>query len=83
MTYAVGVIMNIIVLVRAIAYATLFIGLLLVYVPGLLLGSASARPAVIGVPQIIGMIIAAVGAMIALWCVFTFVFIGKGTPCAV
>jgi protein-S-isoprenylcysteine O-methyltransferase Ste14 len=26
------------------------------------------------------MIIAAAGAVIALWCVFTFVFIGKGTP---
>ncbi len=80
MTYAVGVIMNIFVLVRAITYATLFIGLLLVYVPGLLLGSAPARPTVIGVPQIIGMIIAAAGAVIALWCVFTFVFIGRGTP---
>jgi hypothetical protein len=35
--------MNIFVLVRAITYATLFIGLVLVYVPGLSLGSASAR----------------------------------------
>ncbi len=33
--------MNIFVLVRAITYATLFIGFLLVYVPGLLLGSAN------------------------------------------
>ncbi len=72
--------MNIFVLVRAISYATLFIGLVLVYVPGLLLGSASARTALFGVPQIVGMIITAAGAAIALWCVFTFVFIGKGTP---
>jgi hypothetical protein len=35
--------MNIFVLVRAITCATLFIGLLLVYVPGLLLGSAPVR----------------------------------------
>jgi len=68
------------VLIRAIAYATLFIGFMLVYVPGLLLGSAPARPAVIGAPQIVGMIITAAGAAIALWCVFTFAFIGKGTP---
>jgi protein-S-isoprenylcysteine O-methyltransferase Ste14 len=72
--------MNIFVLVRAITYATLFIGFLLVYVPGLLLGSGNARPVVIEAPQIAGMIITAAGAVIALWCVFTFVFVGRGTP---
>jgi len=72
--------MNIFVLVRAITYATLFIGFLLVYVPGLLLGSANARPAVFGVLQIGGMMITAAGAVIALWCVFTFAFVGRGTP---
>jgi len=71
---------DIFVLVRAITYATLFIGLLLVYVPGLLLGSAPVRPATIGAHQIAGMIITLMGAVIALWCAFTFVFIGKGTP---
>jgi hypothetical protein len=50
--------MNIFVLVRAITYATLFIGFLLVYVPGLLLGSGNARPVVIEAPQIAGMILA-------------------------
>lgn len=68
------------VLIRAITYATLFIGFVLVYVPGLLLGSAPARPAVIGLQQIIGTFVTAAGAVIALWCVFTFAFIGKGTP---
>ena len=34
------------VLIRTITYATLFIGFVLVYVPGLLLGSVPARPAV-------------------------------------
>ncbi len=53
----------------------------LVYLPGrLLAGSGIIRPAVIGAPQIAGMIIGAIGAAMALWCVFTFVFIGKGTP---
>ena len=69
------------VLVRAITYATLFIGLVLVYLPGrLLAGSGIVRPAVIGVPQIAGMIIGAIGAVVALWCILTFAFIGKGTP---
>ncbi|PYI88835.1 MAG: isoprenylcysteine carboxyl methyltransferase [Verrucomicrobia bacterium] len=69
------------VLVRAITYATLFIGLVLVYLPGrLLAGSGIVRPAVIGVPQTAGMIIGGIGAVVALWCVFTFAFIGKGTP---
>src|SRR5437667_9189038 len=72
--------MNIFVIVRAVTYATLFIGLVLVYIPGLLLGSASARPAVFGVPQIIGMIMSTAGAAIALWCIFTFAFVGRGTP---
>jgi protein-S-isoprenylcysteine O-methyltransferase Ste14 len=72
--------MNIFVLVRAITYATLFIGFLFVYVPGLLLGSANARPAIIGVPQVIGMIITSVGTAIAFWCIFTFAFVGRGTP---
>jgi protein-S-isoprenylcysteine O-methyltransferase Ste14 len=33
-----------------------------------------------GAPQIAGMSLLAIGTAIALWCVFTFVFIGKGTP---
>jgi len=69
------------VLVRAVTYAALFISLVLVYLPARFLSwSGIVRPEVIGAPQIAGMIIGAVGAAIALWCVFTFVFIGKGTP---
>jgi protein-S-isoprenylcysteine O-methyltransferase Ste14 len=69
------------VIFRAIVYATLFIGLFLVYLPGRLLARAGlVRPEVIGLPQIGGMIIGAIGAAIALWCIFTFAFIGKGTP---
>src|SRR2546429_9328093 len=69
------------VLVRAVAYAAFFIGFVLVYLPGRFLAwSGIVRPAVIGAPHIAGMIIADVGAAIALWCVLTFAFIGKGTP---
>ena len=69
------------VLVRAITYAALFIGLVLVFVPARLLSwSGIGRPAAIEVPQLAGMIIGAAGAAVALWCIFTFAFIGRGTP---
>jgi protein-S-isoprenylcysteine O-methyltransferase Ste14 len=69
------------VLIRAITYATLFIALLLIYVPSQVLASSGiVRPDVLGVPQILGMAIAGFGAAIALWCIFTFAVIGKGTP---
>ncbi len=69
------------VFIRAVAYAVLFIGLVLIYVPaGILSWSGIVQPDAIGAPQIAGMIIGAAGAMIALWCVLTFSSIGKGTP---
>jgi protein-S-isoprenylcysteine O-methyltransferase Ste14 len=69
------------VLVRTITYAALFIGLVLVFVPARLLSwSGIGRPAAIGVPQVAGMVIGAAGAAVALWCIFTFAFVGRGTP---
>jgi protein-S-isoprenylcysteine O-methyltransferase Ste14 len=69
------------VLVRAVTYAALFIGFVLVYLPGRFLSwSGIVAPATTGVPQVAGMIVVAIGTVIALSCVFTFVFIGKGTP---
>jgi protein-S-isoprenylcysteine O-methyltransferase Ste14 len=66
---------------RAITYSTLFIGLLLVYLPTRVLSwSGIVRPAAIGAPQVAGMIIASAGAAIALWCIFTFAWVGRGTP---
>ena len=38
------------------------------------------RPASIGAAQIAGMVIGASGAVLALWCILTFVAIGRGTP---
>ena len=73
--------MNIFVLVRAISYAALFIGFVLVYLPNRFLSwSGIVTPATTGAPQVAGMIMVTIGTVIALWCVFTFVFIGKGTP---
>src|SRR5947209_15879774 len=69
------------VLVRAVAYAALFIGFVLVYLPGRFLSwSGIAEPTTTEAPQVAGMIMVAIGTAIALWCVLTFVFIGKGTP---
>lgn len=68
-------------LVRAITYAALFIGLVIIFGPSRLLSwFGIVHPVVIGVQQVVGMIIGAAGAAIALWCVFVLVFIGKGTP---
>lgn len=67
-------------LIRAIVYAIVFVGVLLVYVPGRLLNSAGVvGPVGFGLPQIAGMIITTTGAAVALWCLLTFVFVGKGT----
>jgi protein-S-isoprenylcysteine O-methyltransferase Ste14 len=72
---------NIFVVVRAVVYAALFIGFVLVYLPGRFLSwSGIAEPATTGASQVAGMIMVTTGTVTALWCVFTFVFIGKGTP---
>ena len=69
------------VLVRAVTYAALFIGLVLIYVPArLIFWSGIDRPAAIEVPQLAGMVLGAAGAAVALWCIFTFASIGRGTP---
>jgi protein-S-isoprenylcysteine O-methyltransferase Ste14 len=69
------------VLVRAITYAALFIGFVLVYLPSRFARwSGIVEPATTGAPQVAGMILVAIGTAIALWCVLTFVFVGKGTP---
>lgn len=66
---------------RAVTYAALFIGFVLIYLPGRLLSwTGIVRPAAIAVPQVAGMVIGAAGAAVALWCIFTFATIGRGTP---
>jgi protein-S-isoprenylcysteine O-methyltransferase Ste14 len=66
---------------RAVTYAALFIGFVLVYLPGRLLSwTGIVRPASMEVPQVAGMVIGAAGAAVALWCIFTFATIGRGTP---
>lgn len=67
--------------VRALTYASVFIGVVLVLVPARLLSrSGMAPPPVIGVPQIAGILLASIGGLLALWCVLTFAVLGRGTP---
>src|SRR5262245_11732950 len=67
--------------VRAATYATLFIGVVLVYVPAQVLATAGiTRPTEIGGVQVAGGVLSTVGDALALWCIATFAFIGRGTP---
>jgi protein-S-isoprenylcysteine O-methyltransferase Ste14 len=70
-----------VVLFRAVAYATLFVGFVLVFLPAQVLRWAGvARPAVTGALEIAALIAGAAGAALALWCVLAFALVGKGTP---
>ena len=69
------------VLIRTITYASLFIGFLLIYLPARLLSwMGIVRPPAIESAQVVGMIVGAAGMTVALWCVFTLAFVGRGTP---
>jgi protein-S-isoprenylcysteine O-methyltransferase Ste14 len=67
-------------LVRALAYATIFVGFLGVFLPARILEAAGlTAPNALHAPQIAGIVLGAAGAAFGLWCIFAFVFIGKGT----
>lgn len=69
------------ILVRAMTYATLFVGLVLIFVPARLLSWAGiVPPETIGPMQVGGMLAGAAGAVLALWCVLSFGLAGRGTP---
>ena len=64
------------VLVRAIVFAVLFIGFVLVFVPARILSSAGiVAPAEFGIWPAVGMLVCGAGAALAIWCVLTFAFI--------
>jgi protein-S-isoprenylcysteine O-methyltransferase Ste14 len=66
---------------RAVTYASLFIGFLLIFLPGRILSSTGViQPPTIGAWQLVGMLLGASGAALALACILTFVFVGRGTP---
>ena len=69
------------VLARAATYATLFVGLLLVFLPGrILTWSGVVRPVTLGPVEIAGVLLGGAGGALALWCVLSFALVGKGTP---
>jgi protein-S-isoprenylcysteine O-methyltransferase Ste14 len=69
------------VLIRALTYSTLFIGFLLIFLPARVLAwSGMVRPVGIGPAQIVGILLGACGAALALWCIATFIVKGRGTP---
>ena len=69
------------ILVRALTFAALFIGFVLVFLPARILGEAGVRiPPNGGVLQALGILVTAAGASLTLWCILTFVFVGRGTP---
>ena len=54
---------------------------MLVFLPARVLSwSGIVRPASIGAAQIAGVVVGASGAALALWCIVTFMVIGRGTP---
>lgn len=66
---------------RAITYATFFVGFLLIYLPARVLSwSGIVRPAATSWPQIVGIVTATAGTALALWCISSFILIGRGTP---
>ena len=69
------------ILVRAVTYATLFVGFFLIALPARVLSASgvSAPPAT-GVWQATGLVVGVCGAAMALACILTFVFEGRGTP---
>jgi protein-S-isoprenylcysteine O-methyltransferase Ste14 len=69
------------VLIRALTYSVLFIGVVLVYLPGETLSRAGVPgPPRFGFLQVAGIIVTTLGAALAVWCILTFAVIGRGTP---
>ena len=68
-------------LFRAIVYATLFIGVVLVFLPQQILAAGGIeRPEQIGRIEAAGLAVLSLGAAVALWCIATFALVGQGTP---
>jgi protein-S-isoprenylcysteine O-methyltransferase Ste14 len=69
------------VLARAVAYATLFVSFVLVFLPSRLLSVAGiVGPPRFGPRQVTGILVGTVGMALASWCVVSFALLGRGTP---
>ncbi|MBY0496836.1 MAG: isoprenylcysteine carboxylmethyltransferase family protein [Cyanobacteria bacterium] len=68
-------------LIRALTYATIFSGFVLIAIPmSILERSGLTRPDVIGGWHFAGILTLVAGFILTVWCVLSFVFLGKGTP---
>jgi len=68
-------------LVRGLTYAALFIGAFLVFIPGRILARVGITAlAVTGPSALAGVVIVVFGLALAIACVLTFAFVGRGTP---
>jgi len=68
-------------LVRGLTYAALFIGAFLVFIPGRILARVGINPVVATGPSAVaGLVIVVLGLALAIACVLTFAFVGRGTP---
>jgi protein-S-isoprenylcysteine O-methyltransferase Ste14 len=69
------------VLVRALTYATLFIGFVLVFLPARVPRAAGVvMPSTTGASQVLGLVLVITGAVLAVSCVLAFALLGRGTP---
>lgn len=72
---------SVFVLFRAVTYATLFTGLVLVLLPARVLTLAGVTPPErLGAVEVAGIAVALAGGALAVWCVVSFAIFGKGTP---
>jgi protein-S-isoprenylcysteine O-methyltransferase Ste14 len=68
------------ILIRAVVYATFFVGLLLIFLPARILSISGFTPSPAGgIFETLGIFLATIGASLGTWCILTFVFVGKGT----
>jgi len=68
-------------LIRTVVYSSLFIGVVLVYLPARTLARAGIeRPDHFELAQGVGAVAVIVGAALAVWCIAAFVSVGRGTP---
>ena len=66
------------ILIRAVVYATAFVGLLLVFVPAQLLTWADIpRPVNIRAPQVTGLVLGALGGLFVVWCSVSLASAGR------
>ncbi|HLJ76914.1 MAG TPA: isoprenylcysteine carboxylmethyltransferase family protein [Acidobacteriaceae bacterium] len=69
------------VVIRTLAYATVFIGFLIIYLPSRILGwTGTTMPLEYHGPQITGMVVGLLGVALTFSCVISFIRMGRGTP---